>query len=396
MKVLIIGSRVPYPLHDGGAIATFNLLKGLSEIGIEVDFISLNTSKHFADEATINKQFGFLNSIKVRYIDTSIKPVAAFLNLFTKKSYNIERFTDIDFTKDIEDLCIKNTYDFVHFEGLFVAQYVELVNISVPKILRQHNIEFKIWESLAKNSKGILKKWYINLLSRRLKKFEKSITSKFDAVVSITEDDRKDTIDLLKYTGKTMTIPAGIEIRDLKKIETYNSNIYHIGSMEWMPNQDAMKWFHDEIWPLIESRQDKVHFYMGGKQMPEYFKSFNAENFHVLAEVKDLSEFTRDKSILIVPLRSGSGIRIKTIEAMLSGKAVVTTSFGAIGLPIEGKKHCLIADDPQEFADAVISLIEDPEIKLQIANEGRRFAEKNFGNQSVSERWKNFYLSLKT
>lgn len=393
MKVLILGSRIPWPLHDGGAIATYNLLKGLSEIGVEVTYLSLNTKKHFVDENTIQKEFSFLKSIKNCFIDTGISLVKAFLNLFSGGSYNIERFESEEFAALIRKTLKEDQYDLIHFEGLFVATYIKKIESKVPTILRQHNIEFNIWKSLASVEKSVLKKKYLQFLASRIEKFEKEIINHFDSVVCITESDKK-TIADLAYKGVLDQIPAGI-IADIKKEDTINNNsIYHIGSMEWMPNCEAMEWFKQNIWPSIIQEKADAEFHMGGKQMPDAYLQWQDAQFKVYKEVKNLQEFTQNKSILVVPLRSGSGIRIKTIEAMMAGKAVVSTSFGANGIPLTSAENCLIADTAEEFANAVLKLLKDTELRNRIAENGRQFALAHFSNKSVSEKWKQLYLKL--
>jgi len=390
LKVLVIGSRVPFPLHDGGAIATFNLLKGLSESGISVDFLSINTSKHFVDSVTLHKELGFLNAVDTYYINTDIKVHKALLNLFQSSSYNVDRFTQIGFAKLIQSYLDKNNYDIIHFEGLFVAQYRAMINTKVKTILRQHNVEYKIWQTLA-NSKSGLKKRYIQLLANRMEKFEKQVVHGFDAVVSITEADKIQTQQEMGYNGKIFSIPAGL-ITKPNLSSSYNSNyLYHIGSMEWMPNLEAMQWFHNEIWSIIERKNEATEFFMAGKNMPSHLKQWDTYRFHVAGEVKNIEQFSSDKSILVVPLRSGSGIRIKTIEAMMSGKAVVTTSQGALGLDIIDAEHCLIADDAQTFADKVLTLLSDNSLRNTIANNGRKYVESHFGNKAVSEMWVRLY-----
>lgn len=393
MKVLIIGSRVPWPLRDGGAIATYNLLKGLSESGVEVSFLTLNTSKHFAEDKEIFKELDFLEVIAYRNIDTSVKILPALLNLFTRRSYNIDRFINPGFREDISEELNDKKYDLIHFEGLFVASYAEGLDTGIPKVLRQHNIEYKIWESLAETCKPGLKKWYLKLLSRRLRSFEHRILKHFDAVVSITEDDRKG-IESMGFKGLSLSIPAGIEAKTAHSAPPDYHTIYHIGSMEWMPNLEAMDWFRNKIWPLIENAGMEAKFYMAGKNMPASCYSWQNKRFKVEGEITDLNEFTADKSILVVPLRSGSGIRIKTIEAMMAGKAVVTTSFGARGLPVENGKHCLIADTETDFANAVLSLLNDTGLRNRIAAGGKEFALANYSNRSVSEKWKQFYQKM--
>ena len=393
MKVLIIGSRIPWPLNDGGAIATYNLLKGLSELGVEVHYMSLNTIKHFVDEATIAKEFSFLKAIKPFTIDTKISPIKALLNVFQTSSYNIDRFTSLEFRDTIQAYIDENNFDLIHFEGLFVSQYIDLIKTNIPALLRQHNIEFHIWKTLANTTQFIPKRIYLNFIAKRLEKFEKRIIQKFDAVVSITEEDNH-FISAQNFKGLQSAIPAGIEIKENKDCKLDYHSIYHIGSMEWMPNQEAMAWFHNGIWPKVTSKNKDVKFYMAGKKMAESYNAWNTDQFIVAGEVKDQEAFKSNKSILVVPLKSGSGIRIKTIEAMLAKKAIVTTSQGALGLPIKHLEHCLIADDSEQFAQAIISLTKDLDLRNKIAENGYHLALQNFSNQAVSKRWEEFYLKL--
>ena len=393
MKVLIIGSRIPWPLNDGGAIATYNLLTGLSELGVEVHYMSLNTKKHFVDEATITKEFSFLKAIKPFTIDTKVSPIKALLNVFQTSSYNIDRFTSLEFRDTIQAYIDENNFDLIHFEGLFVSQYIDLIKTNIPALLRQHNIEFHIWKTLANTTQFVPKKIYLNFLANRLEKFEKRIIQKFDAIVSITEEDNH-FISSQNFKGLQCSIPAGIEIKENKLGNIDYHSIYHIGSMEWMPNQEAMAWFHNGIWPIVTSKNKDVKFYMAGKNMAESYNAWNTDHFIVAGEVKDQETFKSDKSILVVPLKSGSGIRIKTIEAMLAKKAIVTTSQGALGLPIKHLEHCLIADNDEQFAQAIITLTEDIDLRNKIADNSYHLALQNFSNQAVSKHWEEFYLKL--
>jgi glycosyltransferase involved in cell wall biosynthesis len=164
--------------------------------------------------------------------------------------------------------------------------------------------------------------------------------------------------------------------------------------MEWMPNMEAMEWFNNDIWPIIEKHSNTAEFFMAGKHMPDRYKQWATSRFHVDGEVESLEQFSSDKAILTVPLRSGSGIRIKTIEAMMSGKAVVTTAQGAQGLDIKDGEHCLIANEAQTFAQACIQLLENTELRKHIAQNGQRYAESHFGNEAVSRVWHEFYATL--
>ncbi len=397
MKVLIIGSRIPFPLHDGGAIATFNLLKGLTDIGIETTYISLNTLKHFADQQTIQNEFRFLKSIIPYKIDTKIKPLKALANLFGNASYNIERFYDPGFEALLIQHLQQNTYDLIHFEGLFATPYIDAIkqHTNAPTLLRQHNIEYQIWERLAKNEKQAIKKWYLKLLAKRMKRYELMAIQKFDRLVCIAETDEM-VLQLFVNREKIETIPGGFIIMeaDLKLQTPTTYSIYHIGSMEWLPNQQAMEWFHDFVWPKVIQQLPMAQFFMAGKNMPEAYQHWATANFKVMGEVKDAHAFAADKAILIVPLQSGSGIRMKTIEAMLMGKAVVTTSIGAQGLPIKNNEHCMIADSAEAFAKAIIDLLNNPQKINELGKAAQDLMLNFYDNKKVSELWRKCYQSM--
>jgi glycosyltransferase involved in cell wall biosynthesis len=397
VKVLIIGSRIPFPLHDGGAIATFNLLKGLTEIGIETTYISLNTLKHFADQQTIQTEFGFLKSIIPYKIDTKIRPLKALANLFSNASYNIERFYDSGFETLLIQHLQENTYDIVHFEGLFATPYIGAIKkqTNTPTLLRQHNIEYQIWERLATNEKQPIKKWYLKLLAKRMKRYELMVIQKFDRLVCIAETDEM-VLQQFANSNKIETIPGGfiLNATDLKVQTPIANSIYHIGSMEWLPNQQAMEWFHNFVWPKVIQQLPIAQFFMAGKNMPDSYQLWTTSNFKVMGEVKDAQAFAADKEILIVPLQSGSGIRMKTIEAMLMGKAVVTTSIGAQGLPIKNNEHCIIADTAEDFAKAIIDLLNDPQKTEQLGKAAQALMLNFYDNKKVSELWRKCYESM--
>jgi glycosyltransferase involved in cell wall biosynthesis len=396
MKILVIGSRIPYPLHDGGAIATYNMLKGLSDAGVEVHYYSVNTKKHFVENAIISNQFSFLKKIKTFYLDTDIKLIPALTSFFSGSSYNLDRFYNSDFETELIHYIQSQTFDIIHFEGLYVAKYAFNIsqNSNTPLILRQHNIEYKIWETLASNTKAIHKKILFKYFAKQIKQFETRAFDLFNGIATIAKTDES-VISQNHYLNILTTIPAGIINNANPNESKVNSKfVYHIGSMEWIPNQQAMLWFAENVWKLVINKIPDAHFYMAGKNMPEEFSKLQTENFHVVGQVEDLKAFTADKSILVVPLMSGSGIRIKTIEGMFAKKAIVSTSIGAKGIDVIDKKHCFIADNAEAFANALIELIQNPELRETIAQNGYQLALSNYDNQSVSKQWLSFYKNV--
>ncbi len=374
------------------------MLKGLAEEGHEISYLSINTNKHHASEVTINEALGFLHNCVTFDIDTDVKPISALLNLFSSKSYNIERFYKNAFENTLLQMVQSGNFDIVHFEGLYVAKYVLALkqNNKIPTLLRQHNIEYRIWERLAQQTTNPIRKFYLKLLAKRLERFEKGIVPHFNAVIPIASTDEQ---EMKTWTGiqYLKTIHTGFDTsRFLSNptTTTLPNSIYHIGSMEWMPNQQAMEWFHNSVWPLLQREMPKVQFYMAGKNMPSNYHQWELDNFKVKGEVQNVTQFAADKELLVVPLLSASGIRIKTIEAMLQNKAVVTTSLGAEGLPVKHKVHCMIADTPQDFANAILYLFNHPVEKAAMIVKARQIMVENFDLKHVSKQWTEMYQHL--
>ena len=156
MKVLQICFRVPFPPHDGGAIAMYDILYGLSKKGHDVHVLAVNTPKHFQKDNVLEG----IATLQPVFIDTTISPVNAFLNLFKKIPYNVERFISKDFETALIDLLRKEQFDVIHVEGTFVAFYIDTIRkySKAPVVLRAHNVEYLIWQRLAANEKNPLKK----------------------------------------------------------------------------------------------------------------------------------------------------------------------------------------------------------------------------------------------
>ena len=393
-KILQILNRVPWPLKDGGALGYYNYIKGYHDAGCEVTVATLNTSKHFVNMNELPDAIKNIADWKTTEIDNRVKPFNAFLNLFSNRSYNIERFISEEFKLLLKKLLAEKEFDVIVFESLFVAPYFDIVaaNSKALLVLRQHNVEYKIWETLAKEERNPLKKIYLNLLTSRLKKFEIAQLNRFDAVTTVTQHDAED----FKKMGCAKPIfssPTGIELSrltvDHSSLE--KPSVFHIGSMEWMPNQQAILWFIKHVWEPVSEKYTSLKFYIAGRGMPESFLHLNEKNLVCVGEVADAKQFIQSKQIMIVPLFAGSGIRIKILEGMALGKAIISTSLGAQGIDVVNGKHLLIANTATEFIEAIVSLISNPQLVTDLGNNARKLIEEQYDNEQVIKRILAFY-----
>ncbi|MCB0733897.1 MAG: glycosyltransferase [Flavobacteriales bacterium] len=397
MRILQVSNRIPYPLNEGGTIGIYNYTRGFSEAGCEVVLMALAPQKHPIEPEVLQRELGPFCELHTFPINTDVKPIPALLNLFSNRSYNVDRFYSTSFEQALISLLSERTFDVIQIEGTFPALYTSTIlahRKSARVILRQHNVEFQIWERLARNATNPLKKWYLSLLAKRLKAFEIKHLNQYDALVPVTPDDG----ELFQKMGCTIPVfpsPAGIDTERWHPAkEARLQHIFHIGSLEWMPNLEAVEWFIHEIWPSVHVQHPELHFHVAGKAMPESLKSISIPGVHMIGEVESAPDFIADKAITVVPLKSGSGIRLKILEAMSAGKIVISTTIGAQGIRYTSDSDILLADTPEQFMEVFNRLLSNQELQQKLMQNGRKLIEEEYSNQSVIKRLLDFYAAL--
>ncbi len=383
MKVLVITPRVPYPPKDGGAIAMFNMSKGLVENGVDVDLFSYNTSKHYVSNPSEIEELSFSNKIHTSDIDNNLKPIEALKNLFQKRSYNTSRFIQPSFEKDLISCLSENSFDVIQCEVLFGALYVDVLRKYAPKsklVYRAHNVEYKIWERLSEQASG-LKKVYLRLMSSRLKGEEESLIKKFDLVVPISEVDKE--WFLAQGVKNIFVSPTGVNHFDVFSKES-SYKIGFLGSLDWQPNVEGVAWFVENVWSLVVAKLPAAEFEIAGRNCPDDFSKYNEiKGIKVIGEVTDAVEFIKSNTLMVVPLMSGSGMRIKIVEGLALSVPMVSTSIGCEGIAVSDGKEILVADKPLDFAEKIIALCSDELLQENIAKKGYEFVLKNYSNKAL-------------
>lgn len=398
MKILFLCNKSPYPPKEGGPIAMNALIEGMADAGHSVKVLAINSNKYGIDVKDVPEYYRKKTNIETVYINLAIKPVDAFLNLFTKKSYHVQRFISKDFENTLIRILKEDAYDIVQFETLFITPYIPVIRkYSKAKIiLRSHNIEHLIWKRVAEITKNPLKKLYLQHIWKTLRDFELGHLNSYDGIVPITKIDG----DFFKNHGchiPLMDIPFGITLEKFKrtkKVETGFPSLFHIGAMNWIPNIEGVKWFLDRVWPKVHETYPNLKFYLAGREMPDWLTSLNLKNVEVLGEVDDALDFIESKAIEIVPLFSGSGIRIKIIEGMAMGKAVISTPIGAEGIHVESGKNIMLADDPQAFFEAVKQCVENEAFCKKLGENAKILIRSDHDNQKLLSKLEAFYQTI--
>lgn len=373
-----------------------NISSGLLQQGVQLKILAINTFKHPINIDALPEGYRRKTAIETVFVDTRIKILDAAFNLFSNDSYNVRRFYSKAFEEKITDALHREEYDIIHLESLFVTPYLDTIrkNTGAAIIYRAHNIEFEIWKEMACSEKKILKKKYLNFLSERIKNYELGMMNRFDGIAVISGEDAKE-FRKLGCSIPMENIPLGINFSEYLSPELfprgYETNLFFLGSMDWLPNREGVEWFLENVWKILREKNPGLKFFIAGKGMPGSFSGSGMPGTEIIGEVADARQFMLSNGIMVVPLLSGSGIRVKIIEAMALGKVVVASSIAAKGIGCEHKKNILIADSPEEFADLISQAVIQSEWRKNISENARKFVRENFDNEIITKQLISFY-----
>jgi glycosyltransferase involved in cell wall biosynthesis len=398
LKILQICNKAPFPANDGSSIAIYNMAKGLIANAANLHLLTINTKKHFKADKAVPAEFFTGSHYTSVYRNTNTSAAGALLNLFSGKSYFVSRFYFKAFENTLIEILTKNTFDIIQLEGLFMGVYIDTIRrySKAKLVLRAHNIEHFIWNRHIAREKNSFKKMYLSIQNKRLKAFEMDVISKVDAIVPITQADEEE----FRKLGSKKPLFAcitGVDVTEYQQkldVSTKAKTLFYFGSMDWLPNQEAVTWFLDNCWDAIHKAVPEAKFIVAGRGMPLHFFHITRPNVLIVENVENGKAFFQQHEVMVVPLWSGSGLRIKIIEGMAYGKAIVSTSIGAEGINYTNQQNILIADTAEAFTENVVALLNDAEQRHGLEKNAADFARKEFDNMQVVATLVQFYKHL--
>lgn len=371
MKILYIAPKSPAPIIDGGCFAMMECLKGLSQIA-EVDGIIFETYKHPYTKESERTLKQYLKTQMVVPIDTEIKPTSALVNFIQRKNYNLSRFKSEKLYHEIAKQLTKK-YDYIVCDSLFAAAQLSHFDFKdlAPVIIRSHNVESEIWKLHASMETSVLKRFYLRNLEKTLRREEIEILNKAAVIWAISEEDRQ-WISQHTIQKNAVLLPVSVTVDPTIEVDYKNNGFFHLGSMDWKPNQEAVKFLVKNIWsnPTVSDFPLKI---AGSKS--EHYSFYNTNVIQVVGWVKDSNDFMAKSGTLVTPIRSGSGIRIKLLEAMALGIPCITTRLGAAGIDIE-KSGIQIADTEESFIKLILKFRENELFRQEVGNKSRDYISK--------------------
>jgi sugar transferase (PEP-CTERM/EpsH1 system associated) len=387
---LWLKTELLHPVDKGGKIRTYNILKELKR-DHHITYLALDDGS--ADVAAREQAHEYCHELVCVPHQQREKFSSGFygellLNLASPLPYAIKKYESASMRRQLAERV--NDHDVVICDFLPPAINVPR-GLQCPSILFQHNVEAMIWKRHFEVQANPLKKIYLRQQWRKMKRFEKEMCRRFDAVIAVSAEDREQMRDEYAVDA-VFDVPTGVDTDFFSPSGKENvdpHNVVFTGSMDWLPNEDAIRYYTEQILPLVQrSIPDATLTVVGRNPYPSLLElSRRNPSIIVTGRVEDVRPYMERAAAYVVPLRIGGGTRLKIFEAMAMEKAIVSTTVGAEGLPITDGRELRIADTPETFAASVVDLLTRPETAKQLGLEAGRIVRERFGWNGVAKRF---------
>ena len=388
MKILWVKAGGLVPPDTGGKIRSYHILRELARQH-SVTFFSFYAAHDGDLHPDLKDMFDRVVCIPLKLpAPKSLAEIRDYgIHLLSSEPYSITKYCRPEVRRRLHALLQQEAYDVILCDFMFAAGVIPW-DWPAPKVLFTHNVEATIWRrhyEVATNPIWKAISWWE---WRKMEAAERRYLRLADQVLTVSQTDR-DAFAAFGEPGKLTVIPTGVDVdyfRPMPVEETANSLVF-TGSMDWLPNEDAILYFVDAILPLIKQQCPEVSLEVVGRSPSRKLQALSEaeKSIRLTGWVDDIRPFGARGSVCIVPLRIGGGTRLKIFEAMAMNKAVVSTSVGAEGLPVRPGENILLADAPQDFADSVVSLLRDPNQRRRLGTAARALVQESYGWPRVAE-----------
>jgi glycosyltransferase involved in cell wall biosynthesis len=398
------------PPSDGGRVVMLQIATALQRAGGDVRILSLNPRKQYASVDAARKVLAPI-PVDTVDIDTSAHVRAALRGLRIGAPQLVARFCSRQFAAKLQTILRTNGADIVQVESPFLLPYVPAIR-SVSHaviVLRSLNVEFRIWEQMAARESGFPRRAMMRAVARSLRRYEVKHLDTCDAIVAITDDDARDFRGL-GCTRPIYVLPGGVDVSDVdsaawtppsqpagrqrserRAMPSSAGHVGFLGSLDYRPNQEAALWIAESLRP----RLDAAEIHIAGSNAPAWLRErLEASGVMFDGKVADAAAFIQSMQVMIAPLFSGGGMRIKILEAMAQGIPVVATTTGAAGIEVTHGENILLADDAMAFADCVSALLRDQTLAAAIGDAGRHLVASRYSTDALARGLLAFYDEL--
>ena len=402
-RILFLTQVLPYPLDSGAKIRAYYVLRHLARTH-EVTLVSFvrddDDAPARADHlASFCQRVHTVPMVRSKMRDA----IAGIRSVLSNKPIVILRDEVGAMRALLSRLVCTNSYDAIHADQTSMAQYALYAQTRIPSgaqrirtktVLDVHNALFRVPGQIARGSSGWLTQKIARREARALERYERRTYRAFDHLVFVSETDRQ-ALGFAENDPKAHTIPICVSPGEQPMISPSPNPRYvtHLGTMFWPPNIEGVLWFASEVLPLVLARVPDAHFVIVGKRPPSAVRELAATNsaIEVLGYVANPESILAQTAAFVVPLLSGAGMRVKILDAWRWGVPIVSTTLGAEGIATRHDENILIEDQPSAFAEAVVTLLNQPERQSQLREQGYRWVKKHYDWRTAYREWDQVY-----
>ena len=368
MRILWVKADKLLPVHSGGNIRSYHIMRSLSAQH-ELTFFSYyggHRDESYERELSDRLPGSVAISTDKRELQGAIRGLDYLFRFPNRAPYAVSRFASYEVQDKLRAWFREKRFDVTVCDFLDAA-----VNfpgkLGVPSVLFQHNVESEIWRRHALTESHPLKRVMYKIEFQKMLRYEQVMIRKFQHVIAVSENDRE-LMNQWVDGSRVTVVPTGVDLQQYKPSparESASPLVVFVGAMDWEPNVDGVEYFCSQIWPKVLAEVPDAQFRIVGRNPDKRVQKWACNTVQVTGRVPSVVDHLRDAAAVIVPLRIGGGTRLKIYEAMATGRAVVSTTIGAEGLDVHHGEDVVLADEPERFAQAVVMLLKDPKERLR-------------------------------
>lgn len=388
MKILIVTTKSPYPLFEGRALRTYNLIKQAA-LHHEIHLLSFVQTPEDLEGIEHMRSICKVVEYEKLYFDGAKTQILkdAICELFSRAPLPVVKYRTAGMRAKMRKLMQTHQYDLVHLDMLHLADYMDLCG-NTPVALIEHNVEHVILDRRADNETRPLHRAYLRYQAAKLKSYEGRACQRAQHVVAVSELDAQQLREL-GPGARVTSVPNGVDTEYFRTSHTHRkpTSLVFVGGFTWFPNLDAITYFCEDILPKLLKTIGDIQLTVIGKQpdTPVAQEIAKHPNVKLAGLVEDIRPDVDAAAAYIVPLRIGGGTRLKILDALSMSKAIISTSVGCEGLDVEDGKTIVIADTPDAFAQAIVKVLADPAWADTIGRQGRQLVESRYDWAAVAK-----------
>lgn len=381
-KILALTSRLPYPPREGHQLRSWHMLRALAKRH-EVTLLSFVRDDDAPDAAgPLRDAVAHLEMFPIPSEQSRASLGFALLRGLTgSRPFVVEKYASAEMRRRIAELLPQA--DIVHVDMLPLAALIG--ETRVPIVLNAHNVEHELLQRRIEIEARPLHRLFLRTQVARLRRFETGVCRRASRILACSETDAQQLSAIAPETPITV-VPNGVDAQaiSVSNQSPHANRMIFVGQMSWFPNRDGVVWFLDDILPRIVRARPDAQFALVGKNAGLQVPSSLASNVQLLGFVDDLVPVMQEAAVYVVPLRAGSGTRLKVLEAMAFGKAIVTTHIGSEGIALDDGDNAVYADSADDFAAAVLRVMDDPALTERLGRRARELAVARYDWSAIT------------